>query len=124
MISLLSKIAGPRVLAGVVAAAIAALAFTTWQWQSAERQASENRSEAKELREGLKSSEAELSRTREQIASLDAAVSAQRARREQAEQERAAAERELTELENSDEQVQDWSDTPIPDDVRGWLRDD
>lgn len=123
MIYLLSKIVGPRVLAGVIAAALAALAFTTWQWQSAELQAFENRSQARELRQGLELSEAELSRAREQIVSLDAALSAQRARREQAEQERADAKRKLIELENSNEEVKDWSDTRVPDDVRGWLLD-
>lgn len=119
----IAKLLGPRVLIGALTASIFALAFVTWQWQAARQNATEARSRAVELSQAVESSEAELSRALDRMHALDAALAAQRKRAENAQKARDKAERALTELENSNEQVKDWSDTRVPDDVRGWLLD-
>jgi len=124
MIRLISKLLGPRVLIGIILAAASALAFTIWQWQSAERSASHSANQAAELRQALKESEAEASQARERIDALSDAVELQRAKARKAQQDRIAAERSLSKLEAENEQIQDWSDAAVPDGIRSWLRED
>ena len=113
---LIGKIAGPKVMIGVIAAALAAVVFLTWQLRDA-------RSDLQAAEQGLDQATATIAAQQQEMAEYEAAVEAQR-EREQAARERAAqAERRLQDLESSNEAVQDWSDARVPDGVRDWLRE-
>ena len=112
----IAKVAGPKVLIGVIVSALAAIALLTWQLR-------DTQSALQAAEQGLDQATVTIAAQQQEMAEYEAAVEAQR-EREQAARERAAqAERRLQDLESSDEAVQDWSDARVPDGVRDWLRE-
>jgi LysB family phage lysis regulatory protein len=115
-INAIGKRLGTKALIGVVVAAVVAIGWLAWQLRDA-------RDDLHTAEQGLDQSIATIAAQQQEMAEYEAAVKAQR-KREQAARERAAqAERRLQDLEASDDEVQDWSDAPIPRGVRDWLRE-
>lgn len=120
---MIARLIGPKMLGGALLAAISALGFVTWQWQSAEESASTATERVIGLSADLQHSESVVADQRADLAALDAAIEARREREREARARAAQAEQALAALEDSDEQVKDWSDTRVPDGVRRWLRE-
>jgi|GEM_PF-6614069 len=114
-INAIAKRLGTKTLIGVVVAAVVAIGWLAWQLRDA-------RDDLHAAEQGLDQSIATIAAQKQEMAEYEAAVKAQR-KREQAARARAAeAERRLQDLEASDDEIQDWSDAPIPRGVRDWLR--
>lgn len=118
MMGLLGKIAGPRVLLGVVVASLLALGLMWWQLQGAWSDATRAESQAAQLRSDLESSEGQISELRKEQDRRDQAVTRALDAREQARSEAETASRKLeAALENDD-----CANTPHPDAVTDSLR--
>lgn len=113
-----------KLLAAAAAVVIGVGGTLVWQWRASVDEAATMRQQATELRQALRESESQASAARERIVALSAAVEAQRRRAKAAQLSRAEAQQRLRQLESNNEQVREWSDNRIPDDVRGWLRGD
>lgn len=121
--NLLTKIAGPKVLLGVVIASTAAITFLTVQWQAALKAESIAEERAATYEAALARAETQLARAREQRRALNEAIAERRAREAEARRRAAAAESKLAELEDTNDEVSRWSNTPVPRDLRDWLRE-
>jgi len=119
----LAQSAGPKVLVGVIASAVIIISLLTWRWQAEKDNAADAEAQADAMSAALAGAEQTITEQRADIKALDQAIADQKAR-EQAARERAAeAEQRLQSLEDSNAQVRDWSDSAVPDGVRGWLHD-
>lgn len=121
--SLITRLAGPKALLGIVAALVAVMGLLAWQWRAAERDLASIEHQANTLRAELGRAESIITEQRAEIAAFDEAVRAQREREREARERAAEAERRLRDLEQSDEAVAAWSNRAIPGGVRRWLRE-
>jgi LysB family phage lysis regulatory protein len=119
----ITRVAGPKALLGVVAALVATLALAAWQWREAHAEAVTATERLEALRGDLSRQEQIIGEQRAELAAFDAAMKAQREREQKARARAAEAEQRLRALEQSDEQVREWSDGAVPDGVRRWLRE-
>lgn len=121
---LVSRVAGPKVLIGVVASAALAITVLGWLWRGAADEAAQSARDAQEYRQALENTNTELDRMLRERRELDQALAERRAMEREAQARAREAERRLQALEESDEAVADWSDDRVPAGVRSWLLDD
>lgn len=115
--SLLARIAGPRVLLGVVLAAIVAIALMWWRLDGAQSAATQARQTSAQLRDALQAAEASAQARRVELERLQAALlerdEAIRRARERASDFSAALDR----LRRESAEVREWADARVPGDV-------
>lgn len=120
--SILAKIAGPRVLLGVVLAAVTAIALMWWRIDSATDDAARAEQAWAQLRDALQASEAQASVARKELARLQLALverdEAIRSARDKADD----FGRSLERLRQDSAEVRVWSDAAVPAGVLAGLR--
>jgi len=121
---LLAKVAGPKVLIGVLIASTTAIAFLFSQWQEALNEKANAEQNARTYERALASTRSQLEREKDRRQALSQAITERRKREAEARQRAARAESRLSELEARNDEVSRWSSTAIPSDARDWLRDD
>jgi len=121
--SLITRLAGPKALLGIVAALVVLMGLLAWQWRAAERDLASIEHQINTLRADRERAELIITEQRAEIAAFDEAIRAQREREREARERAAEAEQRLRDLEQSDAAVKDWSDSAVPDGVRHWLRE-
>lgn len=112
--SLLARIAGPRVLLGVVLAAIVAIALMWWRLDGAQAAATRARQTSAQLRDALQAAESQAQARRVELERLQAALlerdEAIRRARERATDFSAALDR----LRRESAEVREWADARVP----------
>lgn len=121
--SFLGKFLGPKVMTGVLLAAVSAIGVLFWQWQSASESSARAEHQAQSYRVALVESEQELARQTERRKAMERAITQQQARAQAARERAETAEQALQRLEAGDEEVASWSGASVPPDVLDWLRD-
>lgn len=120
--TLAARFIGPKVITGAFLALAAACALLTHQWQSALTAKANAESQVDTYITALSRAQNQLERERIQRRALSTAIEERMAREQAARARARAAEAALAELEATNEKVSDWSSTPVPDSVAGWLR--
>lgn len=115
---LLTKIAGPRVLGGVILASVVGLGLMWWQLQSAWGDAAQAESQAAQLRSDLESSEREITKLRAEQERREQAVTNALDARERAREEAETATQKLEKALENDQ----CANTRHPDAVTDSLR--
>lgn len=119
--ALLGRIAGPRVLLGVLLAAGLAIGFLWWQMSSAREAAGEAQQQAADLRDSLKASNGEVERLIAERKRLSQAIAVRDTRHRADRLKIQEAEDDLAKIEEQDKTVRTWVSSPVPAAVRSWL---
>lgn len=122
MFGWLTKIAGPRVLLGVTLAGVVGMGILFWLYSNAANDAATARQQAAQLRETVQQERAAVERLEQERERLQAALTTTRHARQTARDRADGTRRELDELEDTDESVQDWADQHVPSAVADRLR--
>jgi len=115
---LLSKIAGPRVLGGVILASVIGMGLMWWQLQSAWGESAKLQTQTTQLRSELRQSEQEITDLRKEQKRRESAINRALDAREKARAEAETASRKLEAALETD----DCANTPHPDAVIDSLR--
>lgn len=122
LLSALSRIAGPKVLLGVVLAGLAGMGTLWWFYTDAAGDAATAEQRAADLKQALSEQRGAVERLRSERRALQQALSDARESARQARQRADAASERLDELERTNEQVKQWARDRVPDAVARELR--
>jgi len=118
----LARIAGPRVLLGVAAAAAVAIATLLWLYVSSAEDAATARQQNSQLRQSLSDQRQAVQRLQAEKQNLEQALQTARQATRKAREQADSARSRIDELEESDENVRQWSRRSVPDAVGNELR--